>query len=1521
MLNQDKPPVTQRAYTLRLRGADPDDQSWRDALWQTHEVVNKGAKEFGDWLLTLRGGLDHTLADTMVNDGKGKPDRDPTDEERKARRILLALSWLSVESKLGAPANFIIASGTEAPRDRNDKVVAALEEILKSRNLADNEIGEWKNDCSASLSAAIRDDAVWINRSKAFDEAVKSVGCSLTREEAWDMLERFCGSRDAYLAPAKGSEDESSDTEQEEKAKDLVQKAGQWLSSRFGTGKGADFCRMADVYGKIATWADNARQDGSSTIDDLVGELRKHFGTEESKEKNGLDWIIELSSYPGHSPNPVHELLRENRALAGNVLDDLGKKANKRSESCKSKIGSKGQRPYSDAVLKNVEAVCGFTYLQDGGAARHSEFAVILDHAARRVSLAHTWIKRAEAERRSFEEDAKKMANIHPLVKAWLDSFCSERSGTSGALELYRIRRRAVDGWKEVVAAWSKSSCSTSADRIAAARALQDDPEIDKFGDIQLFDALAEDDAVCVWHKDGDAAKAPDPQPLIDYALAAEAEFKKRHFKVPAYRHPDALLHPIFCDFGKSRWDICFDVHKKVQTPFPRALCLTLWTGSGMVSVPLCWQSKRLARDLALGQDAQKDGASEVTRADRLGRAASNVPKNNEVNIAGLFEQADWNGRLQAPRQQLEAIAVVRDNLSLSDQERERRMSGMMDRIRWLVTFSAKLQPQGPWCEFAKTNQLRIDPKYWPHADSNKTRKGQARLILSRLPGLRVLSVDLGHRYAAACAVWGAVNAEQVKKACQVAGHEAPKASDLYLHLKRKATKQKKGNQVVIEETTIYRRIGADTLPDGTPHPAPWARLDRQFLIKLQGEEEGVREASNEEVWKVYQLEDEMGRTAPIIDRLVASGWGGSDKQKARLEKLMDLGWKPAEQSESGDESDAGEESNAYRPSLSVDELMSSAVRTMRLALKRHGDRARIAFAMTAEYKPMPGDRKYYFNEGKDASTNDNEAIRCEKHIEFLQDAMSLWHDLFSSRGWKDDAAKALWDRHIATLPGYQTPEEIEEDLTGSERKKKHKENREKLRAAAEALAASNDLRQKLHEKWRQRWEEDDGEPAETDKATGRKIKDGTGWHARLRWFQDWVMPSKQQGLKSIRRVGGLSLPRLATLTEFRRKVQVGFFSRFTPNGRQMEKDEKGQPTEKPLTLPEQFGQSALDAMEHLREQRVKQLASRIAEAALGVGRMRRPLGGKAPKRPDVRVDEPCHAIVIENLTHYRPEETRTRRENRQLMTWSSSKVKKYLAEACQLHGLHLREVLAGYTSRQDSRTGAPGIRCQDVPVKEFMRSPFWRKQIAQAEKKQAEGKGDARERFLCDLNAKWKDKSEADWEKAGVARVPLKGGEIFVSADPVSPAAKGLQADLNAAANIGLRALTDPDWPGKWWYVPCEPGSFRPIKDKVDGGAVVKSDQPLRQSAQAQSGDAAKDKKKRGKKGDGKSKEVVNLWRDVSSSPLDRGEWREYAAYQNEVQCRVVHVLEEQIKTATRNRTMAPGRMTFHFEKDAADG
>ncbi|MGC8550901.1 MAG: hypothetical protein ACP5M4_14525, partial [Acidobacteriaceae bacterium] len=73
--------TTQRAYTLRLSGTDNQDSTWRDRLWNTHEAVNKGAKAFGDWLLTMRGGLCHTLAEADVPGKGNKPARHPMPQE------------------------------------------------------------------------------------------------------------------------------------------------------------------------------------------------------------------------------------------------------------------------------------------------------------------------------------------------------------------------------------------------------------------------------------------------------------------------------------------------------------------------------------------------------------------------------------------------------------------------------------------------------------------------------------------------------------------------------------------------------------------------------------------------------------------------------------------------------------------------------------------------------------------------------------------------------------------------------------------------------------------------------------------------------------------------------------------------------------------------------------------------------------------------------------------------------------------------------------------------------------------------------------------------------------------------------------------------------------------------------------------------------------------------------------------------------------------------------------------------
>ena len=426
--------------------------------------------------------------------------------------------------------------------------------------MPESEILDWLADCMPSLSAAIREDAVWVNRSATFDAIVGKCP-ELTREEIWDFLTPFFSSSAAYLQPAKVDSDQddgdsNAGAAKNEKAKDLVQKAGGWLSKRMGTGEGADFARMANAYCSIAKWASVA-PDGASAEDNFASLARYS----ESFSPCSIDakGVLLTISGPGHksaTQNRIKSLQLEAR-LHQQQLNDLAALALEDSDKCESRCGDKGQRPYATKVVEDVQKACGFTYRQSDGPARHREFSVMLDHAARRANVAHSWIKNAEAERRQFEADSQRLGDVPAAAMAWLQDYCEVRASTSGSLENYRIRKRAIDGWDKVVDRWSRNDCKTPDDRVAAARQLQDDPEMDKFGDIQLFEALAADDAICVWIHEG----TPSVQPLKDFVAASEADAKRKRFKVPCYRHPDALRHPIFTDFGYSRWTIDFSAH------------------------------------------------------------------------------------------------------------------------------------------------------------------------------------------------------------------------------------------------------------------------------------------------------------------------------------------------------------------------------------------------------------------------------------------------------------------------------------------------------------------------------------------------------------------------------------------------------------------------------------------------------------------------------------------------------------------------------------------------------------------------------------------------------------------------------------------------------------------------------------------------------------------------------------------------------------------------------------------------
>ncbi len=1498
-------PTTQRAYTLRLRG--PDDSNWREQLWTTHATVNRGARVWGDWLLTLRGGLPASLVDQPIHDKKTKQLVKPDEVTRRNRRVILALSWLSAETPAElVPQARIVARGDGANQARTDAMRVRFEQVLTRLDISDRET--WLSDCLPALAAQVRSDAVWVDRSACF-MALSTEMEGFTGETAAGILFDLMGGLDDYFTMP--DTDASAATE----AKDFAIKAGNWLSSFWGSGEKSDSTAIAEALQRLGT-ASSERVVGASGTR-AVAELGTAVGIALEADMSNEELFKRLKQWVGWKGRPSKGAMALEKLLTADEVsdalwDEVRQKFLDESNDQKAKRGGDREPPsWMPTFRERVESQCRMPYRASKD---HTwQFAVMLDHALRRVSAGHTWIKRAEVTRRSFDEDAGKLARVPAQACEWLDRYCEVRAERSEANEGYLIRKRAIDGWEEIVGKWATLPTQSRLERVNAARAVQTDwPDDKKFGDSQFFagsdkdvvdelPCLADDDAICVWQTNGHL----DSDILKNYVAGRVAENDRLRFKVPAYRHPDPLEHPVFVDFGNSRWDITYSALKavqdrpkvleklshtksaKTQTNLTQKLAsindghgvtLGLWDGHGLQNVPLKWQSNRLRRDLDFNHLA--DVGASVSRADRLGRAFSNSPK-GPVSVASVFDpKKEWSGRLQVARKQLDRLAAYlrKHELPVDDQSNwDDRAKKMLRGFRWFLTFSARLQPAGPWLDYVK-GLLPNGWTYYPKNDylkhqGNEGRKGRSYVRLARLPGLRVLSVDLGQRYAAACAVWETLSRDQMSEACRAVKHRLPDASDMFLHLKRPhPTKRDKRGQPIIT-TTVYRRIGPDELPDQlkTQHPAPWARLDRQFLVKLQGEDRPTRRATAEEFERANQFREWLG-----LPR-------GLPKEE--------FGTKGTKQ--------------IYPP---IDQLMADAVEWTRRGLRRHGDMARVAFTLTATWKPGFGGKRVNLSR--------------EGRVEYILDGLMWWQEIAASGDYFDAPAAALWDEWIVgKLSGPQIAKS-DDDVSWPERNKRRAATRASLKSVAESLADRDNT--DLFAVWDQLWQARNEE-----------------WHKQLHWLRRWLLPriarprvrefgggktspqflaawkDYRQRLIAIQDVGGLSLARITTIRGLY-EVMKAFRQRPEPLDPLANKLDRG---DERLA---NFGRRILDAMEQLRENRVKQLASRLVEAAIGVGsedRLHWVRGKQRPRQPigDDRF-KACHAVVIENLEKFTPDDSRLRKTNRGLMTWAARQTAKYLSEGCQLHGLHLVQVSPQYTSRQDSRTGVPGFRCAELPLavwrqaveleaakqpaprdrlpkpwmtpRERFLSRVWSKQLAQARKKVAAGTRYSRDHFLVDLaTAVSENKPLPDY-----LRLLQKGAELFASSS--NDRSGVLQADLNAAGNIGLKALMDPDWPGAWWYIPCGTADGVVDAEAVTGCPIFDLSTLPKLVVPSQS--TTPSKGRRGKS----SRTKVNAWCQPSAEAIDstQREWQSTADYWIDAETQLLTHWRQQLKLLATN-------------------
>lgn len=1503
-------------------------------LFQTHHAVCRGAREYGEFYLNLRGGLAASLAECA-----DEPDAERCRLLQRGARRMLALGWFSVESVRGAENHphrvreRVCAVCNSLPKpscehEHPDKVSELkpgqslppdlaqrlLREILSAHKsvIEDAVLAEWASDCVLALTAHIRPDAVIVNRAAAFaewQESVGDVGVEMP-EQARRLLFAMCGDgfvtltlpeeetvkKEAEAAETDSSGENDAEEDDAAKPKGEADDAEPSNASRgvfgdlFGGDASAkvsraagkdDFARnvraMLDELGAPPTRErilafrvqqklselDTSKPDkypkevsssGAPTaIAKRYRKLLVGLGLwPKSDEENGQPRTQAVASF-GMRVTAQDEQSRNAHINALDLIDAC-------PEPAKSNDGEPDAAPTSARVFTPpwapalAERVAAATNMPVNAKPLNEFKRLMFALAARRISQTQTWTKRSEAERHkaAVKEDAakKRLEELDPegSARAWFAAYEEKRGEDSLASSDFRITRRMIGECDAVFKAWQGIESDEERERVTASV----QTKAEKFGDARLYADLSEDPAAAAIWRHGQGAEI-----LKQWVKLRQAQNDQQRLKIPRFCHPDPFFHPTWCEFGGSSkpkvW-YAWKPDSKPQSPEPggdadgsRRLWMLLpdFGARQAKAVPMRWRSKRLSQDLG-GVNGYTDAS--VPRADRLSLAAANLPllgaKKEPIRYRPAHpftkDAKGWNARLQLDRDTLERLERHWD-----DDRRDWNDGGKALRnVRWFVTFAPALAvSEGP----GSSIHPKLGWKSSPHSELNKKQKreGQAQLVLSRLPGLRVLSVDLGHRFAAACAVWETMDAAAFARAIAggvvVAGGTGP--SDLYCHVRTKGTNGR-------ERTTIFRRVGSDALPGGASHPAPWAKLDRQFLVKLQGEDETPRKMSPAEFTMLDRWRESLG---------------------------------------------AAELPATLKPQ-NIAEGMAEGARLLTLAVRRHADRARIAHNLKAMTRTRPGGQP--------------EILDHAGRVQLVAETLALWHGLFSGDRWTDGHARSLWAE--AQLPDLAAParsggEDGGPAFGGAARRKAQEAFVNELRPHAERIVNDDSLATRLSKRWADRWEQDD-----------RVLEHRGHRSGLLRELRRWVAPrglgNKPQAARAARHVGGLSVGRINTLTATYRLLKA-FKNRPVPADLRRNIPAKGD------DRLARFHQRLLDMRDRLRDQRVKQLASRIVEAALGIGRMPSEHIAAGVARPTARVDSPCHAVVIESLTNYRPDELQTRRENRQLMDWSSAKVQKYLKEGCQLHGLHLREVQPNYTSRQCSRTGAPGLRCVQVSAAEVL-TGYWKKDADRArgrvEKARKEGRDGAQADLLLIDASDWAARLP-DTERA-VRRIvlPKRGGDLFVAVGV--PRGKNghvaaVQADLNAAANIGLRALLDPDWPGRWWFVPCTGGTFSPAPEKTRNAAVFlavnqlphEGDSPEAVGGEPGGPVTGKRKGKKASSGSAAEKAIENRWRDVSAASVSDGRWVTTAAYWNFVQAQVCKGLRRQSAASTSDLEKAP--------------
>jgi IS605 OrfB family transposase len=307
------------------------------------------------------------------------------------------------------------------------------------------------------------------------------------------------------------------------------------------------------------------------------------------------------------------------------------------------------------------------------------------------------------------------------------------------------------------------------------------------------------------------------------------------------------------------------------------------------------------------------------------------------------------------------------------------------------------------------------------------------------------------------------------------------------------------------------------------------------------------------------------------------------------------------------------------------------------------------------------------------------------------------------------------------------------------------------------------------------------------------------GWNykpsgSRLGWGKDNEFPYWKPNTRGMR---GISMKRLEQVLNLRMrcqsyaKLEDRYHQRFVKlDWNPLDPMKRGEADDVCPVL--------LDKSNRLRDQRVDQTAHLILAEALGL-KLKNPadvadkkmrnkimdLHGEYERKvgKDGKPYPRCSVIVLENLERYKTSQQRTKAENSRLMQWAHRNVVQKLEDLCKPFGITIMLVDPSFSSRFDCRSGLPGVRVNSVSRGFDQQMPYASWAMQQDSKKNPT-------KLAQDIAAVKRMFEEVSDFK-GQLMIPVEGGKEFL---PVcAKEGDALNADINAAVNIGLRAAADP--------------------------------------------------------------------------------------------------------------------------------